>query len=251
MSGLLKLILSVLASFFRLRARLEAENLVLRQQINVLRRRTPKRPHLNNTDRSCLFGSIAGFPQFLKRWRLSGRRQLFGGTALGFGRTGVGGHAIVLADLSADLRKLIGEMSHANPLWGAPHIHGELLKLGFEVAQSTVARYMCRRSGSPSQGWRTFQVELGALAVLQEILACDAVALGEPHQAAFVSDEALVESSSLLRLDDRCSIAQIAACVRLPARILRKIALTCTFTVVSAISKWRAMSLFEWPCIRH
>jgi hypothetical protein len=117
MSGLLKLILSVLASFFRLRARLEAENLVLRQQINVLRRRTPKRPHLNNTDRLCLFGSIAGFPQFLKRWRLSGRRQLFGGTALGFGRTGVGGHAIVLADLSADLRKLIGEMSHANPLW--------------------------------------------------------------------------------------------------------------------------------------
>jgi transposase InsO family protein len=47
-------------------------------------------------------------------------------------------------------------MSRANPLWGAPHIHGELLKLGFEVAQSTVARYMCRRSGPPSQGWRTF-----------------------------------------------------------------------------------------------
>jgi hypothetical protein len=47
-------------------------------------------------------------------------------------------------------------MSRANPLWGAPHIHGELLKLGFEVAQSTVARYMCRHSGPPSQGWRTF-----------------------------------------------------------------------------------------------
>jgi hypothetical protein len=47
-------------------------------------------------------------------------------------------------------------MSRANPLWGAPHIHGELLKLGFEVAQSTVARYMWSRSWPPSRGWRTF-----------------------------------------------------------------------------------------------
>ncbi len=43
-----------------------------------------------------------------------------------------------------------------NPLWGAPRIHGELLKLGFEVAQSSVAKYMVRRRGPPSQGWRTF-----------------------------------------------------------------------------------------------
>ena len=47
-------------------------------------------------------------------------------------------------------------MSQANPLWGAPRIHGELLKLGFEVAQSTVAKYMVRRRGPPSQGWTTF-----------------------------------------------------------------------------------------------
>jgi hypothetical protein len=46
-------------------------------------------------------------------------------------------------------------MSRANALWGAPRIHGELLKLGFEVAQSTVARYMCRHSRPPSQGWQT------------------------------------------------------------------------------------------------
>jgi transposase InsO family protein len=58
--------------------------------------------------------------------------------------------------VSIELRKLIGEMSCANRLWGAPRIHGELLKLGFEVAQSTVARYMCRRFGPPSQDWRTF-----------------------------------------------------------------------------------------------
>jgi hypothetical protein len=56
----------------------------------------------------------------------------------------------------AELRTLIGEMSQANPLWGAPRIHGELLKLGFDVAQSTVARHMCRHSRPPSQGWRTF-----------------------------------------------------------------------------------------------
>ena len=47
-------------------------------------------------------------------------------------------------------------MSRANPLWGSPRIHGELLKLGFDVAQSTVAKYMVRRLGPPSQGWKTF-----------------------------------------------------------------------------------------------
>jgi hypothetical protein len=47
-------------------------------------------------------------------------------------------------------------MSIDNPLWGAPRIHGELLKLGFEVAQSSVAKYMVKRRGPPSQGWRTF-----------------------------------------------------------------------------------------------
>jgi transposase InsO family protein len=51
---------------------------------------------------------------------------------------------------------LIRQMSVDNPLWGAPRIHGELLKLGFEVAQSSVAKYMVKRCGPPSQGWRTF-----------------------------------------------------------------------------------------------
>jgi hypothetical protein len=47
-------------------------------------------------------------------------------------------------------------MSIENPLWGAPRIHGELLKLGFQVAQSSVAKYMAKRLGPPGQGWRTF-----------------------------------------------------------------------------------------------
>jgi len=54
------------------------------------------------------------------------------------------------------LRVLIAEMSRANPLWGSPRIHGEPLKLGFDLAQSTVAKYMVRRRGPPSQGWKTF-----------------------------------------------------------------------------------------------
>jgi transposase InsO family protein len=54
------------------------------------------------------------------------------------------------------LRELIRRMSKENPLWGAPRIHGELLKLGFVIAESTVSKYMARRPGPPSQTWRTF-----------------------------------------------------------------------------------------------
>jgi transposase InsO family protein len=58
--------------------------------------------------------------------------------------------------IETDLRALIRRMSIENPLWGAPRIHGELLKLGIEVAQSSVAKYMFKRHEPPSQGWRTF-----------------------------------------------------------------------------------------------
>src|ERR1700678_2829431 len=58
--------------------------------------------------------------------------------------------------IDTELRALIRRMSVENPLWGAPRIHGELLKLGFEVAQSSVAKYMVKRRGPPSQGWQTF-----------------------------------------------------------------------------------------------
>jgi hypothetical protein len=55
-----------------------------------------------------------------------------------------------------EIRKLIREMSIANPLWGAPRIHGELLKLGIDVGQTSVAKYMVKRREPPSQGWKTF-----------------------------------------------------------------------------------------------
>jgi hypothetical protein len=55
-----------------------------------------------------------------------------------------------------EIRRLIREMRLANPLWGAPRTHGELLKLGIEIGQTSVAKYMARRRGPPSQGWKTF-----------------------------------------------------------------------------------------------
>lgn len=60
------------------------------------------------------------------------------------------------AEEPAEIRQLIREMSIANPLWGAPRIHGELLKLGIAVGQTTVAKYMAKRRRPPSQGWKTF-----------------------------------------------------------------------------------------------
>jgi hypothetical protein len=159
MKDLFKLILGVLASLFKSRAKLEAEILILRQQINVLRRRAPKRPDLKKIDRflfvwlyrwfPCVLDAVAIIrPETIIRWHRAGFRAYWRWRS----RNHVGRPKV-----SAELRTLIGEMSRANPLlWGAPHIHGELLKLGFEVAQSTVARYMCRHSRPPSQGWRTF-----------------------------------------------------------------------------------------------
>jgi hypothetical protein len=58
--------------------------------------------------------------------------------------------------IDTELRLLVRRMSVENPLWGAPRVHGELLKLGFSVAQSSVAKYMVKRRRPPSQGWKTF-----------------------------------------------------------------------------------------------
>src|SRR5262252_6185903 len=153
----LRLILHIMASFFKPRTKLVAEILVLRQQLNVLRRQVSKRPQLSNADRFLFVWLYRWFPSVLSaiailrpetiiRWHRAGFQSYWRGRS----RKPVGRPRI-----SADLRNLIGAMSRANHLWGAPHIHGELLKLGFTIAQSTVARYMYR-GWPPSQGWRTF-----------------------------------------------------------------------------------------------
>ena len=157
MIELLRLILHVLASLFKPRAKLVAEILVLRQQLNVLRRQVSKRPQLSNTDRFLFVWLYRWFPSVLSaiailrpetiiRWHRAGFQSYWRERS----RKPVGRPRI-----SAELRNLIGAMSRVNRLWGAPHIHGELLKLGFTIAQSTVARYMYR-GWPPSQGWRTF-----------------------------------------------------------------------------------------------
>jgi transposase InsO family protein len=145
-------------SFLALRARREAEILYLRQQLIVLKRSAPARPKLKATDRlifvclyrlfpSLLESSVIFKPETLLRWHRSGFRLFWRWKS----RRRAGRPA-----LSTDVQSLVRRISRENPLWGAPRIHGELLKLGIEIAQSTVAKYMVRRRGPPSQGWKTF-----------------------------------------------------------------------------------------------
>jgi hypothetical protein len=86
-------------------------------------------------------------PETLLRWHRAGFRGYWRWKSRGRGRR---------PQINTELRVLIRRMSVENPLWGAPRIHGELFKLGFEVAQSSVAKYMVKRRAPPSQGWRAF-----------------------------------------------------------------------------------------------
>src|SRR5262249_41724638 len=158
MSDLCRLIWCVLIGLFRSRAALEAEILVLRHQLNVLQRKSPKRATLSSIDRLLLVGlyrlapgSLDALkiirPATLLRWHHAGFRAHWRWKS-----RPLGGRPLV----PADIRRLIREKSIANSLWGAPRIHGELLKLGIDVGQTTVAKYMARRRRPPSQGWKTF-----------------------------------------------------------------------------------------------
>jgi transposase InsO family protein len=158
MIGLLCFALTVLASPFKSKMRLEAENAVLRHQLDVLRRRLHGRVRLTNQDRwffiqlyrwvpSILQVLTIIRPETLVRWHRAGFRCYWRWKSRPLGGR---------AQIDAELRVLIRRISVENPLWGAPRIHGELLKLGFEIAQSSVAKYMVKRRGPPNQGWRTF-----------------------------------------------------------------------------------------------
>ncbi len=145
-----------LVGLFRSRASLEAEILILRHQLNIQRRQSPKRLNFSTLDRLIFAGlyrlapSVLGGLAILKpetviRWHRAGFRSYWRWKYRG-GRPTV----------PLEIRELIREMSIANPLWGAPRIHGELLKLGIEIGQTSVAKYMAGRRGPPSQGWKTF-----------------------------------------------------------------------------------------------
>src|SRR5664279_1384959 len=151
-------VLAVLVSPFKSKSRLEAENAVLRHQLIVLRRKVHGRVRLTNNDRWFLIQLYRWFPSILQvvtivrpetlvRWHLAGFRCYWRWKSRFQGGR---------PQIEADLRALIRQMSMENSLWGAPRIHGELLKLGFDVAQSSVAKYMVKQHRPPSQGWRTF-----------------------------------------------------------------------------------------------
>src|SRR5215469_10392409 len=142
MLGMVGLLLRWLTSVAKSRRRLEAENLVLRHQVNILRRQVSGRLRLSNVDRLAfvwlyrLCPSVVDAvaiirPETVIHWHRRGFRALWRWKS----RSRGGRPAI-----SREIRDLIQEMSRANGLWGAPRIHGELLKLGIEVAQSTVAK---------------------------------------------------------------------------------------------------------------
>jgi transposase InsO family protein len=158
MIGLLCLFLALLASPFNSKSRLEAENAALRYQLIVLRRKLHGRVRLTNNDRWFFIQLYRWFPSILQVLTIIRPETLVRWHRVGFRcywrwkSRSLGGRS----PIETDLRVLIRRMSVENPLWGAPRIHGELLKLGFEVAQSSVAKYMVRRRGPPSQAWRTF-----------------------------------------------------------------------------------------------
>src|SRR5258707_5590421 len=158
MIGLLCFVLAILASPFKSKLRLEAENAVLRHQLIVLKRRLHGRVRLTNNDRWFFIQLYRRFPSILKvltiirpetlvRWHRAGFRCYWRWKSRPLGGR---------PQIDTELRALIRRMNVENPRWGAPRIHGDLLNLAFEIAQPSAAKYMFKRRGPPSQGWRTF-----------------------------------------------------------------------------------------------
>jgi putative transposase len=176
--------LSALRTRFRQRRGLLLEFIVLRRQLAVLQR--------TGTQRPCFRPSEQLFWVFLSRWWANWQRSLIivqPATVLRWRRRGL--WAIWVSGscrrwrggrprISNEVRALIVRMSEENFLWGAPRIHGELMKLGFDVSQATVSRYMPRRGYPPTQGWRTF--------LRNQAFAIGTIGLGEVSR---LSDELL------------------------------------------------------------
>src|SRR6201998_2386642 len=140
MIGLFCFVLAVLASPFKSKLRLEAENAVLRNQLIVLRRRLHGRVRLHHHDRLFFIELYRWFPSILQAFTIIRPETLLRWHRAGFRfywrwrSRPLGGRP----PIDMELRVLIRRMRLENPAWGAPRIHGELLKLGFEVAQASV-----------------------------------------------------------------------------------------------------------------
>ncbi len=157
MIRLLRSGLQAARSSLRSRRDLALENLVLRQQLAVLSRK--RKPRLSNADRLFWLALrrywkdwrnhlVLVKPETVVRWHRAGFKRYWTRKS----RVRRGGRPRV----DPEVRGLIRKMNRANPTWGAPRIHGELLKLGIDVSQATVSKYMVRRRKPPSQRWRTF-----------------------------------------------------------------------------------------------
>jgi hypothetical protein len=162
-----RLIWLALVGAFRSRVSLEAENTILRHPLNVLRRKSPKRPTFRMLDRLIFAGlyrlapKVLGAlaivkPETVIKWRRAGFRSYWRWKSRRRGGR---------PTLATEIRKLIREMSIANPLWGAPRIHGELRKLGIDIGQTSVAKYMAKRKTRRRKaGGRSFAIMLRDLA---------------------------------------------------------------------------------------
>jgi hypothetical protein len=162
MITLLSTIISILAFRFRRRASLELELIGLRHQVSVLRRQRPGRIRLLSIDRllwvwlywvwlyrvwpPILNAMVLVKPATVIHWHRKGFRIYWRWRSRSSGRP----------KMASEIRALIHQMSRANPLWGAPRIHGELLKLGIQISQATIGRYMPRRPHAPSPTWHSF-----------------------------------------------------------------------------------------------
>jgi len=153
---MVSLLLRTAASMSRSRRALVLENIVLRHQLQVLQR-SGKRPRFRPIDRglwvllSRLWTEWRGSlvlvkPDTVVRWHRKGFRLYWRWRSRKPGRPRV----------PKEVRDHIRKMSIENPTWGAPHIHGELLKLGIDVAEPSVSKYMVRPKTPPSQTWKTF-----------------------------------------------------------------------------------------------
>ena len=152
------LLVRMLGDCFKSRRQLEAEILVLRHQLNVLQQRAPRRVHLHWASRALFIWLYRCCPRILDAITIVRPETVVRWHRMGFAAywrwksRSPGGRPRI----GKEVRDLIRRMSFENPLWGAPRIHGELLRLGFDVAQSTVSNYMVPRRDRPMRTWKTF-----------------------------------------------------------------------------------------------
>ena len=149
---------AAVSAAFKSRAALQLENLALRHQLGILRR-SAKRPKLTSADRllwawlcevwiDWRSALVIVKPETVIAWHRKGFR-LFWTWKVRHGQLG-------RPAVPRDVRGLIRRMSRDNPLWGAPRIHGELLKLGIDIGETSVGKYLVRGRKPPSQTWRSF-----------------------------------------------------------------------------------------------